>query len=198
MTTDSSPDLLSRYRAGDASAANEIFRRYRDRLCALARKLLDKRVSRRVSASDVVQLVFVSFFRRAEIGQFVAPASDDLWRLLCGITANKVRAENRRHRQQKRNVAREVGTEVASDRSIDPAFLAHDPTPDEALALTEEIIAVRTALDPSDQLVFDLILGGMSCQAVADQLECSRWKVRRSLNQIERRLLERFEQNRTG
>ena len=54
MDDDRSGDLLARWRAGDADAAAEIFRRYADRLIALARGRLSAKLARRIDPEDVV------------------------------------------------------------------------------------------------------------------------------------------------
>ena len=77
-----SVNLLSRFRAGDPLAAEELHSRYVQRLMALARTRISRKLGRRVGPDDVVQSVFRSFFTKARDQQFVLEHSGDLWRLL--------------------------------------------------------------------------------------------------------------------
>src|SRR5947207_198270 len=83
----SSAELLARY-VGDReeAAANAMFRRYADKLEALARSRLSKSLASRIDADDVVQSAYRSFFRIAGKGNVELLESGDLWRLLVRIT----------------------------------------------------------------------------------------------------------------
>lgn len=61
MATDpsESSDLLRRAGAGDREAVNELFSRYRDRLRAMVRLRLNRRLQGRVDPSDVLQEAFL-------------------------------------------------------------------------------------------------------------------------------------------
>ena len=48
-------DLMARLRAGDADAARSVFERYTERLIALARSRLGKRLRQKVDPEDVLQ-----------------------------------------------------------------------------------------------------------------------------------------------
>ncbi len=67
-----SAELLQRWQAGDQSAAATLFRRYFERLRALAGTRLCERMAARVDADDVVQSVFSVFFHNARDGQAFA------------------------------------------------------------------------------------------------------------------------------
>ena len=68
--------------------------------------------------------------RRAGGGEFRFAGSEDLWRLLCAITLNKVRRQARFHLRQKRGLQRESAMDSSFSWSpADPA-----PSPDEAAA----------------------------------------------------------------
>ena len=63
---ENSINLLQRWRDGDEAAATEIFERYVNRLCGLARTQLSQRMQRRVEPEDIVQSAYRSFFRGPE------------------------------------------------------------------------------------------------------------------------------------
>lgn len=111
-----SDQLLTKYRAGDATAADELFRRYVSRLTVFARARLAPKVARRVDPEDIVMSAYRSFFIRARDGQFNLRRSGDLWRLLVAITLNKVRRQVARHQAEKRSIRREEDlTALAND-----------------------------------------------------------------------------------
>ena len=87
---DDSLALLERWKAGDGSAADEIFSRYMQRLAGLARHRLSDKMQRRVDPDDVVPSADRSFFRPAQDDRYELKRSGDLWRLLAAITMNKV------------------------------------------------------------------------------------------------------------
>ena len=104
MVDQTSKDLLVRYRAGDSRAANEIFDRYLRRLIELARKRISSKVARRIDPEDIVQSAYRSFFVHARDGDFVLQRANDLWRLLAGITLNKLHGQVERHTAQRREI----------------------------------------------------------------------------------------------
>lgn len=117
--------LLARWQAGDQAAAEAIYQRYAQRLCALAEKDIGERLARRVGPEDIVQSVFRTFFRRSGDGQFAIDHSGARWRLLVRITANKVL----RHAEREGAARRDVKAEVhGTSDGLEPALICHDPT----------------------------------------------------------------------
>lgn len=182
-------NLLERWRAGDQAAAEELHRRYAQRLCALAEREIGRRLSRRVGADDVVQSVFRTFFRRTAAGEFVIDHSGSLWQLLARITLNKVRRQGEYHRAGKRNVASE---DSAVDLPTCPDVFAHDPGPDEAAMLADEIENALNGLKANEAEMFQLALQGYTTPELAARFSCSRWTVRRVLDRIGYCLEQRF------
>ncbi len=82
-------ELMRQLRAGDATAAERIFRGYARRLIGLARSRLSENVRAKTDPEDVVQSVFRSFFTRQADGQFELATWNDLWSLLATITLRK-------------------------------------------------------------------------------------------------------------
>jgi RNA polymerase sigma-70 factor (ECF subfamily) len=126
-------------------AARRIWERYAARLLVLVRRRLDERVRRRSDEEDVLQSMYESFClgRIRDEGRLLS--RDDLWRLLVHITLCKVANAANRERAARRDVRREL--DAPADREHDapsPGWLLDrlnrsGPTPDEALALEEEI-----------------------------------------------------------
>lgn len=174
-------NLLERWRAGDQAAAEELHRRYSQRLCALAEREIGQRLSRRVGADDVVQSVFRTFFRRAAGGEFVIDHSGSLWQLLVRIAINKVRRQGEYHRAGKRNVAAEV---YGGDEQLCPEVIADEPGPEEAAMLADEIALALKGLKPDEAEMFQLALQGYTTPELAERFNCSRWTIRRILDRI--------------
>src|SRR5262249_61199873 len=82
---DRSGHLVARWREGDQQAAAELFRRYADRLVALAKSRLSQKMARRVDPEDVVQSVYRSFFAETKEGRYEFERGGDLWHLLVTI-----------------------------------------------------------------------------------------------------------------
>src|ERR1051326_1884519 len=80
---------LARFLARTPGFEQEFVQRYTQRLLGLAREHLPQRIRRRMDPEDVVQSVYRSFFQRLEGGQFVFEESNDVWRMLAGMTFNK-------------------------------------------------------------------------------------------------------------
>src|SRR5262245_13145313 len=96
--------LLQHVRRGSQDASTQIYVRYAHRLYALAQAQCSDDLARRVDADDIVQSVFVSFFRRASTGYYDVPAGEELWKLFLVIALNKIRAKGAYHRAAKRDV----------------------------------------------------------------------------------------------
>lgn len=95
--SDSEKTFHYRVLAGSESAADELDRRFRQRLCALVEREMDERFRRREDPEDIVQSVFRTFFRRARGGEFAIDQSVAVWHLLVKITINKVRRKAKFH-----------------------------------------------------------------------------------------------------
>src|SRR2546423_1031621 len=77
-------------KAGDRSAAQQLWERYFHRLVGLARSKLRGTARRAADEEDVALSAFDSFYRRAELKKFPRlDDRDDLWQLLVVITLRK-------------------------------------------------------------------------------------------------------------
>ena len=100
-------DLFKRYQDGDEQAATDLYNRYVERLIGLARSRISKKLARHVDPEDVAHSVYRSFFRQAREDRYTLEKSGDLWRLLAGITVNKVLQQVEKHQQRKRDIDQE-------------------------------------------------------------------------------------------
>jgi RNA polymerase sigma factor (sigma-70 family) len=185
----SARDLVQRWQAGDQAAADELYRRYAQRLCALAAGRIDRRLGRRVAADDIVQSVFRTFFRRAARGEYPIDHSGTLWSLLVQITLRKVQRQRERHHAGKRNVGAEV--EPDGDQPL-PEAVAHEPTAEEVVSLLDEMRFLLAGLQPPEPQIVQLCFDGHSTPEIAQRVGCSRWTVRRVLDRVGHRLQRRL------
>jgi RNA polymerase sigma factor (sigma-70 family) len=181
--------LLERFRAGDDRAAEEIFARYFHRLTALARSRLAPRVARRTDPEDIVLSVYRSFFVSAREGRFVLGSGGDLWRLLAAMTKHKLLRQIRSQSAGRRS----VDAELPLDRVDSAHFVkrVHEPTPEEAVALADELERVLSLLDSFGRRVFELRLQGLQLAEIAADTGRSERSVRRMLAQIRGLLTDR-------
>jgi RNA polymerase sigma factor (sigma-70 family) len=183
--------LVARWRAGDEQAAAELFRRYANRLVALARSRLPAKLAQRVDPEDVVQSVYRSFYAGAREDRYDLQRGGDLWRLLVTITLRKVSYQVRRNAAGKRTVALEQG--FGSEDSllgIQPRMLAREPSPVEALALAESLKQVMEQLEPLHRRMLELRLLGNDVEEIAAATDRTQRTVRRVLDEVKHRLEE--------
>jgi RNA polymerase sigma factor (sigma-70 family) len=184
-----STELLARFQEGDDLAAEEIFQRYIDRLTRLARGRLSPKLARRTDPEDIVMSAWRSFFLAARAGRFSLKRSGDLWRLLVSITMHKLYRQVRRHTAE----MRAVGHELPSDQAHALMQVAqHEPTPDEAVALAEEMEHVMSGLDDFGRRVLELRLQGETHAEIAADTKRSERSVRRRLMEIRGWLTQRL------
>lgn len=186
---DEAAKLLERFRKGDPQAADELFRRYSDRLVALARSRLSAKLKHRLDPEDVVQSAYRSFFAAVRAGRYGVTEGGDLWRLLVTITLHKVHHQFKRNTADRRSVARERNLEVeAAAGHLPPDLLAREPTPVEALALAEQVEQVMGQLEPLHRRMLELRLQGCSVEEIATATERSERTVRRLLERVKEQL----------
>lgn len=181
--------LVSRWRSGDQAAANELFQRYADKLIGLAHRRLSTQLAARIDAQDVVQSVYCAFFVGARDGRFVLEQSGDLWRLLVAITLHKLRRQVERHTADKRNVGAERQLhDPESMYGISYQALAREPSPEEAVALTDTLQEIMAGLDPVQRHMVELRLQGYSVGEIVLETQRSATTVRRVLDRFREKL----------
>jgi len=185
MAEEPSVHLVARWRNGDQDAAFELFRRYADRLVALARSRLSSKFVARLDAEDLVQSVYRCFFAGARIDRYDLQRGGDLWRLLVAITLNKLHSQINWHTRDKRSIHVEIpdtGWEV----------LGRDPSPVEALAISEELEQVLGKLEPHERPILELRLQGRDYAEIATDVGCSERSVMRVLKRVKEQLERRW------
>jgi RNA polymerase sigma-70 factor (ECF subfamily) len=193
MSQDSSFDeLMSRLRAGDESAATQIFHQFAERLIALARSRLSASIRRKVDPEDVLQSVFQSFFRRHAEGEFELDSWDSLWGLLTLFTLRKCGHRIEHFRAARRDVHREAAAPASPDDSTASwVAIARDPTPSEIAILTETVTQMLIGLNERDRQIVTLRLQGHTVSAISTEVGYTERTVRRVLDHVKKWLQRR-------
>jgi RNA polymerase sigma-70 factor (ECF subfamily) len=182
-------ELMARLRCGDEEAADRVFRRFAQRLIALARKRLNAKVRQKVDAEDVVQSVYRSFFRRQAKGQFDLDGWDGLWGLLARITLCKCGHHVQHFCAARRDVRREAGEDAGPDASnAGWEALAREPTPPEAVMLAEAVEGLMRDLEGRDRDIVAEALQGYTAGEICARLARPERTVYRVLARVKKRL----------
>src|SRR6266702_8488844 len=100
-------DFLRRATAGDQQALAALFSRYRDRLRKMVRLRLDRRMSGRIDASDVLQDAYLDVARR--FPEYAAAPTVPFYLWLRALTGQRLVDLHRRHLgAQMRDAGQEV------------------------------------------------------------------------------------------
>lgn len=187
--------LIRGLRDGDGPVVQDFYLQYGRGLHRIAQRRLASGLRRRVDASDVVQSVFRTFFRRANDGQFSLPDSRRLWSLLCAITLTKVREKARFHLRQKRNIGRELHMDAAATEDGAARFKPADPglSPADAVEFADQFERLLESLDAEERRIVDLKLQDCTNEEAAESLGISERTVRRILTRMRGRLEHAFE-----
>lgn len=185
----SNAELLAQWKSGNQLAATLLTDRYMQRLTALARSRLSRKLSRRLDADDIVLSAWRSFFIAARHSRILVPDDDNLWPLLVTMTLRKLQRQVQRHQSEKRSIGLEVPFD---DTDAWQSIVSKDPTPDEAAQLTLDVESLMATLSPSEREVLTLRLQGEDFQSIATRRNCSERTVRRDIQKIRSHLIAHF------
>lgn len=181
-------ELLTAWRAGNEHAARVLVRRYMSRLTALARARLSRKLARRLDSEDIVMSAWRSFFVAAGRDQISVPDDDNLWPLLVTMTLRKLARQADRHTAAKRSLDAEI---VGFEGMSWPDLVARDPSPEEAVMVTDEIESLMSVLSAIDREILTRRLQGEEQASIAAAVGCSERTVRRSLQRVRDEYLTR-------
>ncbi len=143
--------LIDRARAGQATAWDELYRRYRPMLALLARARLGTNERRRFDTEDVLSQAFVAVSRDLERFEDRGPGSLRAW--LASVVTAKARDLLRFERAERRDPAREQSADargLVARTDAGPATRASDLERDAVL------LAAVASLDPLDQQLISM------------------------------------------
>ena len=182
-------DLVSRLRAGDERAAEELVRRYEPTLRRTVRvRLRDPRLRRRFDSADVCQSVFRNFFVRAAAGQFDLAGPEQLLKLLATMARNSLTNQAVREQADCRDCRRtEPAGSDAGERLVAPG-----PTPSRQVAARELLEEARRRLSAEERQLLELRQEGREWADVAAVVggtpEALRKQLARALDRVAREL----------
>lgn len=170
---DSVAGFFQELRAGNPGGLERLWQRFRPRLIGLAQATLGRQLGGMTDADDAVQSAMLSFWQRAERGDFGEnPGAEDLWQILAVITKRKALRHRTRETAQKRGGGQRAP--LTGDEA--------DPTPLQSAGLVyEEFFEL---LDPTLRTFALLRILGFNNREIADELNCSERKVERKLQLI--------------
>ncbi|MCP5519530.1 MAG: sigma-70 family RNA polymerase sigma factor [Verrucomicrobiales bacterium] len=160
--TESGPDLsegvMTRLRAGDREAAEQVFAFHRRHLLRTARSHLDGRIQGRLDPSDVVQNALCEAARRLPDYLAKEPVSFALW--LRQIVLDEVHKAWRRHGQAaRRSVTKEMPLPDRSSLILARQLPRAQSSPSQHLSRKETARRVRAAMErlpDSDRIALEL------------------------------------------
>jgi DNA-directed RNA polymerase specialized sigma24 family protein len=174
---------ITRLKAGDAIAAEQLWKSYYQRLVGLARERLRGQPRAAADEEDVALSAFHSFFQGVERNQF--PQLDDrydLWQLLVVLTARKASRMLRHENALKRGGGRPGQQALASDDEDDLCeLIGREPTPDFAAQVADETRHLLDSLDANLRAVALAKMEGHTNAEIAARIEVSERTVERSL-----------------
>ena len=186
MADEPTLELIGRYRAGKCSAAaDELFRRYSERVLGFLRPRLNAWLTSQIEPDDVALSVFNCFFRGLTECGFVFRQREDVWRLLAQIAIHKLHNQSLRHRNARRDVACE-----ASDRLFDA--VARRPLPAEAVAVYDELEECLRRRNARDRYIVERFVSGTPYEEIASGIQRSQRTVRRVCEQFMTELQQRL------
>lgn len=159
----SEDQLLAEAMAGDKEAQAALLNLYRDRLTRMVRLRMDRRLSTRVDASDIVQEANIDALRRLD--EYLADPKMDFFVWLRWIANDKIIDAHRFHLgAQKRQIGQEVSIFArpmaeATSYALAEHLLGRLPSPSHVIRKAETQMAmeqVLNQLDPVDREVLVL------------------------------------------
>lgn len=177
--------FFGKLREGDRTAAEQLWRAYCPRLLGLARKTLGRRHGKMADAEDAVQSAFISFWRRAERGEFSGELNrNNLWNLLGLITFRKALKHINQEAAQKRGKGRVRAASSLADCDGEPfrldQALGRMPATEFDLHCEELLLQ----LDEELRSVALLRLMNYTNREIASIFECTERKIERKLQMI--------------
>lgn len=124
-----------------------------------------------------------SFFVGAAADRFRIDKAGDLWALLTTIAMRKLYRTVAHHQAEKRSVDRE---QIVPDGQW---FRSDQPTPEEAVALSDELERLLASQTPVHRRMLELRLQGFSLEEVAAEVGVAERTARRALQRVREQLM---------
>lgn len=162
--------LLSGIQHGHQDQVGDmIVRRFAERLIALTSGRIGNRLRQRVTEDDIVQSVFLTFFRRLGDGQFELRNWESLWGLLAQAAVWRICRQAQYHSAQKRTWQQEQGSESLLVQEV----WKREPDTTDLLVAEELHAQLMSQIKEQHQPIVQLILDGATHEAIARELKVS-------------------------
>jgi RNA polymerase sigma factor (sigma-70 family) len=180
---------IARVKSGESLAAQRLWERYLSQLVQVARSRLAGSPQQVADADDAVIVAFEKFLRYAKEGRF--PRLDDrydLWQVLLMVTDQAAVDQRRQSTAAKRgsavtrSLAAMRGANPDSESQWQPASL--DPTPEFAVATTEQCRRLLALLDDQERRIALAKVHGLTNEEIAEKEEVSLRGIERKLSII--------------
>lgn len=182
--------------AGEPAVLHRFYAEFGPVLRALAHQRVSPLMQRRFDADDVVQSTLRTFFRRAQVGEFLFEDNRRLWSLLCAITLTKLREKTRFHQRQSRATAREEPLDEGTRRNDSKQCLtARGPAPDATFEFAEEFEHLLAGLEEREQRLVNLKLQDLTNDEAAEALDISERTVQRMLHELQVKFMQLLERH---
>src|SRR5262249_41507563 len=135
-----------------------------------ARREIGAGLRRKVGPEDVVQSAYESFCVRYGAGTREVGNWNSLWGLLTLITVRKCAERAAYHRAECRDAAREVSLSPGDEAAPWREPFGREPTPVEAVGLSEAGEQLPAGLDEDERPVLELSLLGHTTREISEQL----------------------------
>jgi RNA polymerase sigma-70 factor (ECF subfamily) len=189
--------LLTRVQTGDQQALNWLYDRYLMRVLAAVRARLGAELRGKLESWDVVQDALMASLKNVESFNQASEGAFLHW--LSTVVENRIRdqidyfrAEKRDHRLEVPLARRSAG----SSAPLDIPERAGDPTPSQALILSEDLARLETAMDqlPDDsrELIVAMKIEGRTYAEIGQSLGKSADAVRMQVQRALRALATAF------
>ena len=148
--------VLERARHGDSSGWSELVARHRERLRRMVALRMDRRLQRRIDASDVIQEAYLEAWTR--LAEYLRAPTMPFFLWLRFLTAQRLVTLHRKHLGvQMRDPAVEVslyhgGLPQTSSAALAAQLLGRDTRPSEAAIRAEMRVRLQEALNSMDPL----------------------------------------------
>ena len=181
--------MLDNVRQGDSQAEETVHRQFVDKLLRVASQRISNRFRAKIAPEEIVQSVFVSFFRRHANREFQFENWNELWALLLRITVRKCVDRIAEFQTLKRDVRRE---HVQQESTVPPthAVAARGPTAEEIAIFEESIDHLFNRLSETQRKIVVMRLQGMSNLEISQSIHRTERTVYRMLNQIKQQFLD--------
>lgn len=180
-------ELIKKIKAGDCHAFKELFENYKSLVINICYRL----VGNKEEAEDLTQDVFFKVYKSAKSFKHHSKLSTWIYRIAVNLSLNHLRKK-----RQLRWISPEISSKQTDGKTLETLPAQSEDQPDVFLEQKEKEIIIWKMINllPENQQVAFILqrYEGMSCQEIADILECSIGAVQARLHRARENLQEKL------